>query len=80
MVIFVYKGLTRNLEIGNTPVWVSSNIWRMGQVRDTKFGTIASEEKLLNAEKCQVYSIYRFWVIKGKPTGGGINTPHPDKG
>ena len=25
---------------------------------------------LLNAAKCQGYSFYRFWVIKGKPTGG----------
>ena len=28
MTISFYKGLTRNLEIGNTPVWVLSNIWR----------------------------------------------------
>ena len=26
---------------------------------------------LLNAEKCQGYSFYCFWVLKGKPTGGG---------
>ena len=26
---------------------------------------------LLNAAKCQGYSFYRLWVIKGKPTGGG---------
>ena len=24
-------------------------------------------EMLLNAVKCQGYSFYRFWVIKGKP-------------
>ena len=24
---------------------------------------------LLNAVKCQGYFFYRFWVIKGKPTG-----------
>ena len=28
MTISFYKGLTRNLEIGNTPVWVLPNIWR----------------------------------------------------
>ena len=34
---------------------------------------------LLNAAKCQGYGCYCFWVIKGKPTGGGIKlTPHPD--
>ena len=27
---------------------------------------------LLNPAKCQGYSFYHFWVIKGKPTGGKI--------
>ena len=36
---------------------------------------------LLNAAKCQSYSSYRLWVIKGEPTGGGKITPlHPDLG
>ena len=26
---------------------------------------------LPNAAKCQGYSFYRLWVIKGKPTDGG---------
>ena len=26
---------------------------------------------LLNAAKCQGYSFYRFWIIKGKTTGEG---------
>ena len=30
---------------------------------------------LLNAAKCQVYSFYRFWVVKGKPTAGKITSP-----
>ena len=25
---------------------------------------------LLNATKCQGYTFYRFWIIKGKPTDG----------
>ena len=33
MTIFVYKGLAKNQEIGNTPAWISSNIWRLQQVR-----------------------------------------------
>ena len=40
--------LTRNLEIGNTPIWVLSNIWRLVQVRDTKFDINVFNEKLLN--------------------------------
>ena len=46
--IFVYKGLTRNLKIRNTPVWALPNIWRLGLVRDTKFGTNVSDEKFFN--------------------------------
>ena len=68
MTIFFFKGLTRNLEIGNTPVWVFPNIWRLGQVMDTKFGKNVCNRMLLNAAKLQGYSFYRFWVIKGKPT------------
>ena len=72
MIIFFYKGLTRNPEIGNTPVWVLPNIWRLGGVRDTKYGADVSNTMLLNAAKCQGHSIYRFWVITGKSTGGGV--------
>ena len=28
-----YNGLTRNLEIGNIPIWIFPNIWKLGQVR-----------------------------------------------
>ena len=66
MKIFVYKGFTRNLKIENTPVWLLLNIWRLGQARDTKFGTSVSNAILLNGSKCQGYSFYRFWVIKEK--------------
>ena len=64
--IFFYNRLTTNPEIGNTPIWAFPNIWRLGGVRETKFGTNVSNKMLLKAAKCQGYSI--FWVIKGKPT------------
>ena len=76
MTIFFYKGLTRNPEIGNTPVWVLPNIWRLGWVRNTEiteFGTSVSNKMLLNAAKYQGYTFYLFWVIirRGvKFTGG----------
>ena len=54
------------------PPWVLPNIWRLGRVRDTKFGTDVPIEMLLNAAKCQGYIFYCFWVIKGKPTGKRI--------
>ena len=69
MSIFVDKGLNKNPEIGNTPVLILPNIWRLGQVRDTKFGTNVSNIKLLDTAKCQGYNVYCFLVIKGKPTG-----------
>ena len=55
---------------GDTPVWVLPNIWRLGRVMDTKFGTNVSNRMLLTATKFQGYSFYRFWAIKGKPTWG----------
>ena len=48
--------LTRNLEIGNTLVWVLPNIWRLESVKNTKFGTNVSNKMLLNAAKTQGYS------------------------
>ena len=39
MTIFFYKGLIRNSEIGNIPVWAFPNFWRLGQVMNTKFGS-----------------------------------------
>ena len=86
--IFYYKRLIRNLEIGNTPIWVLPNIWRLGQVRDSKFGTNFSNKMLLNNAKVQGCSFYPFWVIKGKPTGRGtkltptqirVKIPHKNK-
>ena len=77
MTIFFYTGLTRNPEIGNTPVWVFSFIWRLGWVMDTKFGTNVSNRMLLNNAKCQGYSFYGFWVGKTNWGGGVKITPHP---
>ena len=54
------------MKFGNTPVWVLPNIWRLGWVRDTKFGKDVFNEMLLNVAKCQGYSLYCFWVIKGR--------------
>ena len=61
MTIFFYKGLTKSPEIGNTPVWVLLDIWRLGWVMETKFRMNVSNKMLLNAEKCQGYSFYRFY-------------------
>ena len=70
MRISFYKGLTTNQGIGNTSVWILPTIWRLVQVRSTKFGTNVSNKMLLNEAKCQGYIFCSFWVIKGQPTEG----------
>ena len=77
--IYFYLEMTRNPDIGNTPVWVLPNIWRLGWVKDTKFDKDISNKMSINAAKPQGYSFQRFWVIKGKPTRGvKIPLTHPD--
>ena len=68
MTISFNKRLIRNPEIENTPVWVVSNIWKLGGVRNNEFGMNLSNKMLWNAEKSQSYNFYRFWVIKWKLT------------
>ena len=66
--IFFYKGLTRNPEIGNTPVWVLPNIWRLGQVMNAKLATNVSNRMLLNAA---VFELLRENQM------GGVKLPPP---
>ena len=58
MLIYFYMGLTRNPEIGNTPIWIFPNIWRLARAKNTKFGTNVSNKMLLNAAKYQGYRSY----------------------
>ena len=48
---------------------------------DTKFDMNVSNKTLLNDAKCQGYSFYYFYAIKGKPTAGeggsGLKKPPP---
>ena len=71
MTISFYKGLTLNLDIGNTQVWILPSNWGLARVKNIKFGTNIFNKILINAAKCQSCSFYRFSVIKGKVTGGG---------
>ena len=71
MIIFLFcKWLTRNPDIGKKLVSLLPNIWRLGDVRDTKFVTKFSNKKLVNAAKYKGYSLHCFWFIMGKPTKG----------
>ena len=74
------KDLTRNSKKKNTCVWVLSNFWRQGQVRDTKFGTNVSNKYLLNAAKYQVHSFYSFWVIMLRENQQELKIPPPRLG
>ena len=78
MLIFLYKGLTESLEIGNIPVWVLFYIWRLGRVRDTKFGMNVSDEILLNFVKFQGCSFFTISELlrENQQGGGGRITPH----
>ena len=79
MTIFVHKRLTRNQEIWDMPVWVLPDIWRLGQVRDTKFGTNVSSKRLRIVNAVRVNNFYCFWVMKAKSIVRGGETPlHPD--
>ena len=77
MKIFVFKGLRQKSR--NRKYLHLSNIWRLGYVRDIKFGENFSNKELFNAAKCQPYRFSHFWVSKGKPTWGiKLPLPHPD--
>ena len=71
MTTFIYKGSTRNPEIGNTLVWVFPNIWRLGQVGDTKFSTKVSNKKLLNASNAKVTAFTIPELLRENHQGGG---------
>ena len=78
MTIYFYKGLTRNPEIGNTLVWVLPNIWKLGQVSDTKLGTQVSNEMLLNV-RVTALTISELLRENQHEGGGGEGLPpHPD--
>ena len=76
MTIFLYKELTRNPEIENTPVWFLPNIWRLGQVWNTKFCTNVSNKLLVNGAKSHGNTFYSFLFIKRKPTRGDYLPPN----
>ena len=75
--ISVYKGLTRNPEIGNTLVWVLPNIWRLGQVMDAKFGTNVSNRCYWMLQNSRVTACIVFVLLRENQLGGGEKITHP---
>ena len=69
LTIYFSKRLNTNPERGNTLAWVLPKIWSsQRQVRDSKFGTVVSNEIFLNAAKYQSYSFHCSWVITLPPS------------
>ena len=66
-----YKGFTRNLEIGTTHVSVFPNIWRLGQVRDTKFGMSPMKYMLQNV-RVTAFTISEL-LRENQQGEGGVN-------
>ena len=65
---------TRNPKIGNTPILVLSNIWRLGRVRNAKFGTNVFDKMLMNVAKCQGFRLSQ--LLRENQSEGKI-TPNP---
>ena len=72
MTISIYKGLTRNPDIENTPIWVLPNIWRIGQVRDTKFEANVSNisHRMLQNANVTAFTISEL-LRENQQEGGG---------
>ena len=69
MTISFYKRLTRNPEIGNTPVWFLPIIWRLGRVRNTKFGTNVSNKMWLMLQNAKVAAFTVSELLKENQQG-----------
>ena len=81
MAIYFYKGLTRHSGIGNTPVWVLPNIWRLARVRITKFGTNVSDKCYWILQNARVTALIVYFLrdnqqgVKITPTQIKVNLP-----
>ena len=69
---FKSRVTTWNPEIGNIPIWVLLNIWKLERVKDTKFGMNVSNEMLLNV---RVTAFKVFELLKESQCGGGLKLP-----
>ena len=71
LTILFYKGLTRNSEIRNTPVWVLPIIWILGWVMYTKFGANVSIECYWILRSTGVTAFTVFVIFRKNQLGGG---------
>ena len=69
MTIFIYKELTRNPEIGSTPLWILLNIYILGWVRDIKFG-LNVLKKYWMLQNARVTAFTVFELLRENQTEG----------
>ena len=74
MTVLFYNGLTRNLEIGNTPVWVLSNIWNWRELWIPNLAHMSLIERYWML-KSRVLQLLAFWVISESQFGWGELLP-----
>ena len=80
MTIFFYKHLTRNLEIGNIPAWVLSNIWRLEQARKTNFAQMFLINCYWMLQNVTVTAFNVFELLRENQQGVGESLPLPKLG
>ena len=73
--IFVDKGFTKNSEIGKNPVWVLSNILRLGKIRNTKLSLMKNYLMLQNVR----FTPFTSYELLRKNQLGGKNTHSPPR-
>ena len=64
-------------QIGDTPVWILPNVWRLGQVRDTKFITDVSNKKVNKCCKMSRLQILLFLSYYEKTSKWSKISPPP---
>ena len=75
MAIFLYKGLTRNLEIGSTPIGILSNIWRKGKLEKPNLSRMSLMKCYWMLQNARFTAFTVSELLKGKLAGVGKITP-----
>ena len=69
----LFRNIQKYPEIGNTTVCVLPKVWRLGQVRNTKFGTNVSNKMLTNA-KVRDFTVSELLRLLPPPTSPTTHT------
>ena len=75
MTIFFYKGLTRNPEIGNIPVWVSSISEDWGELWIPNLARMSLTEYYRMLQNSRVTALTVFELLRENQLGGRVKLP-----